>query len=301
MANANRINVASWFVYFYAMTLVSMLSHCYSLRPMISRTTFKGCHCFKQSMPLKTRGRGRGRGSAQLEDGSTAPVVSVPLTLDGQPAVDRTNYQKLAELEVLDTFKDDKKVKNGADLRKQLRQQLKQQRLKSSLIYAEKKKQKQASSDEAQDKVRFKLGNGFDVLTSKSLMGLIKSTAGYYFPETSQRIVLEDADDDDFYNDTGLLDDDDDDDDSANSNSVDGLSNESSSGPPIAQLAHTSDGWLKILRSPRHPPNAENPTPEQRIDYFALCMAAHFSTVATYVPTDVDSKIRGHCWCVLHY
>ncbi|MEP7366552.1 MAG: hypothetical protein ABI972_25120 [Acidobacteriota bacterium] len=33
-----------------------------------------------------------------------------------------------------------------------------------------------------------------------------------------------------------------------------------------------------------------------REDYFALCMAAHHATVATFVPTDVDTKIRGLLW-----
>ena len=32
------------------------------------------------------------------------------------------------------------------------------------------------------------------------------------------------------------------------------------------------------------------------VRYFALCLAAHHATVATYVPTDVDSKIRGLLW-----
>lgn len=31
-------------------------------------------------------------------------------------------------------------------------------------------------------------------------------------------------------------------------------------------------------------------------DYFAYCMACHHTTVATFVPTDVDSKIRGLLW-----
>lgn len=31
-------------------------------------------------------------------------------------------------------------------------------------------------------------------------------------------------------------------------------------------------------------------------DYFALCLAAHYSTVATFVPTDVDNQIRKHLW-----
>jgi hypothetical protein len=32
---------------------------------------------------------------------------------------------------------------------------------------------------------------------------------------------------------------------------------------------------------------------EQLQDYFALCLACHHATVATFVPTDVDTKIRG--------
>ena len=31
-------------------------------------------------------------------------------------------------------------------------------------------------------------------------------------------------------------------------------------------------------------------------DYFALCLSAHHATVATFVPTDVDTKIRGLLW-----
>ena len=35
---------------------------------------------------------------------------------------------------------------------------------------------------------------------------------------------------------------------------------------------------------------------EELEDYFALCLAAHHGTVATFVPTDVDTKIRGLLW-----
>jgi len=38
-------------------------------------------------------------------------------------------------------------------------------------------------------------------------------------------------------------------------------------------------------------------TAEDQIqDYFALCVACHHASVATFVPTDVDSKIRGLLW-----
>lgn len=54
--------------------------------------------------------------------------------------------------------------------------------------------------------------------------------------------------------------------------------------------------WLDIIRSGERLAAAAKPTPAQREDYFALCLACHWATVATYIPTDVDSKIRGHCW-----
>lgn len=55
-------------------------------------------------------------------------------------------------------------------------------------------------------------------------------------------------------------------------------------------------GWLAILRAHALVPATESPTSEERTDYFALCLAAHFASVATYVPTDVDSKIRHALW-----
>jgi hypothetical protein len=47
--------------------------------------------------------------------------------------------------------------------------------------------------------------------------------------------------------------------------------------------------WLEILR-------AGEPKPGDRVGYFALCLAAHFASAATYVPTDVDTKIRRALW-----
>lgn len=46
-------------------------------------------------------------------------------------------------------------------------------------------------------------------------------------------------------------------------------------------------GWLRILKNSNHIPNTNTPTEAQRTDYFALCLASHFCTVATFVPTDV--------------
>lgn len=47
--------------------------------------------------------------------------------------------------------------------------------------------------------------------------------------------------------------------------------------------------FLDILRGPL-------PEDGDTLGYFALCVAAHHSTVATFVPTDVDAKIRGLLW-----
>ena len=54
--------------------------------------------------------------------------------------------------------------------------------------------------------------------------------------------------------------------------------------------------WRTILAAGANLEGTPEPTPEQRTDYFALCLAAHFATAATYVPTDVDTKIRRALW-----
>ena len=54
-------------------------------------------------------------------------------------------------------------------------------------------------------------------------------------------------------------------------------------------------GWLRILKNSNHIPNTNSPTEAQRIDYFALCMASHFCTVATFVPTDVGKYLLVLC------
>ncbi|MFN0169688.1 MAG: hypothetical protein ACKV22_24965 [Bryobacteraceae bacterium] len=54
------------------------------------------------------------------------------------------------------------------------------------------------------------------------------------------------------------------------------------------------EGFLSILHAAG--PMAARTPEEDLEDYFALCLACHHATVATFVPTDVDSKIRGHLW-----
>ncbi len=54
-------------------------------------------------------------------------------------------------------------------------------------------------------------------------------------------------------------------------------------------------GFLKILQHGNQIELAGT-REEQLEDYFALCLSAHHATVATFVPTDVDTKIRGLLW-----
>ena len=63
----------------------------------------------------------------------------------------------------------------------------------------------------------------------------------------------------------------------------------------LTALAAGPMGWLAILRAGQALIGAR-PSPETRLDYLALCLAAHHATVGSYVPTDVDSKIRGDLW-----
>lgn len=67
-------------------------------------------------------------------------------------------------------------------------------------------------------------------------------------------------------------------------------------GARLSDHAGHALGWWSILLRAELLEAAETPTPAQRTDYFALCLAAHFASVATYVPTDVDAKIRHALW-----
>jgi hypothetical protein len=54
--------------------------------------------------------------------------------------------------------------------------------------------------------------------------------------------------------------------------------------------------FLTILRAVRLGYTWPESETEYVEDYFALCLSAHHATVATFIPTDVDSKIRGLLW-----
>jgi hypothetical protein len=66
-------------------------------------------------------------------------------------------------------------------------------------------------------------------------------------------------------------------------------------GARLIEEAAGALGWWAVLR---HSTLEATPEPDAAgyADYFALCLAAHFASVATFVPTDVDTKIRAHLW-----
>lgn len=65
----------------------------------------------------------------------------------------------------------------------------------------------------------------------------------------------------------------------------------------ILSLAQGSLGFQSVLASFRVAGAAERALVNDRtLEYFGLCLACHHATVATFVPTDVDTKIRGLLW-----
>lgn len=132
---------------------------------------------------------------------------------------------------------------------------------------------------------RFMLGNGVEGLSPDSLLRVVESTAPYIFKRHQEdKLVLDDEEDDD--------DDDDDGDDNINEEEIKRSAYVTDYGIDISTLPP----WERILFESRDLRPSEKPTEEDRIRYFGLCTASHFATVGSYVPSDVDSKIRGHCW-----
>jgi hypothetical protein len=64
----------------------------------------------------------------------------------------------------------------------------------------------------------------------------------------------------------------------------------------LIELGNSPDGFLRILANWENIHRPGLNAGEQLQDYFAFCMACHHATVATFVPTDVDTKIRGIVW-----
>ena len=68
--------------------------------------------------------------------------------------------------------------------------------------------------------------------------------------------------------------------------------------PPgrLHTLADAPEGFLAVLSAAGRLADPALTGEERLLDYFTLCLSAHHATVASYVPTDVDSKIRGLLW-----
>jgi hypothetical protein len=64
----------------------------------------------------------------------------------------------------------------------------------------------------------------------------------------------------------------------------------------LIELGNSPDGFRRILANWQNLLRAGLTSEEQLQCYFALCLACHHATVATFVPTDVDTKIRGIVW-----
>ncbi len=64
----------------------------------------------------------------------------------------------------------------------------------------------------------------------------------------------------------------------------------------LVELGNSSNGFLRILANWQNILRSGLTRDEQLQDYFAVCLACHHATVATFVPTDVDTKIRGILW-----
>jgi hypothetical protein len=177
--------------------------------------------------------------------------------------------------------------KTGAQLRKEVRAQLTKQRAKATQQYKiEKQKRKQKSGGVSN--VRFRLGNGVEAISSNVLIELVKSTAPYYF-STHKHASKSDVNINsiNINDETAAL--------KKNTNTYE--LTEPYLNISLEELSSRKNGWLYILNSKYSSPNLSS-SADERINYFALMIACHFASVATYVPTDVDSKIRGHCWLV---
>ncbi|TVR15831.1 MAG: hypothetical protein EA401_02190 [Planctomycetota bacterium] len=63
-----------------------------------------------------------------------------------------------------------------------------------------------------------------------------------------------------------------------------------------AQVVDHPLGWWRVLDAAADWRRLTRGDGTELADYLALCLACHHASVATPVPTDVDSKIRGHLW-----
>ncbi len=73
---------------------------------------------------------------------------------------------------------------------------------------------------------------------------------------------------------------------------------------PEILLTHVENTapWIRAGRAPPSPYHSvleaafQGKAQFDHYEYFELCLSAHYATVATFVPTDVDNQIRRHLW-----
>lgn len=195
---------------------------------------------------------------------------------------DPKKVQLLEKIGVELTSAGDSSIKTGVQLRKERKAIA---NTKAPLLRETKPKKSHVIAETSTS--RFRLGNGAYAINAANLLDSVKSTAPYFFPETNSKLILDEEDE---------LDD-------SPTIQYDSFPESQSWSKSLAHSTTSSpkDEWFHILRSNtsfRLSNISESvlPTAAHRIDYFSLCLASHFATVATFVPTDVDSKIRGHCW-----
>ncbi|MHC4895268.1 MAG: hypothetical protein ACYTFV_18400 [Planctomycetota bacterium] len=67
-------------------------------------------------------------------------------------------------------------------------------------------------------------------------------------------------------------------------------------GARLFELAAAPLGWWRCVLESERLKARPSPSPQEVTDYFALCLAAHWASAPSYVPTDVDAKIRRALW-----
>lgn len=97
-----------------------------------------------------------------------------------------------------------------------------------------------------------------DMIAPKNLLGLVRNTAGFIFEFPQVPTLVEPA--------------------------------------QLTRCGRGHRAFIPILERADSLEFSEPPTDNDLQNYFAICLAAHHATVATFIPTDVDSKIRGLLW-----
>jgi hypothetical protein len=70
--------------------------------------------------------------------------------------------------------------------------------------------------------------------------------------------------------------------------------------PKLLELVKNTMPFLFTEKKPVAPYTqiflSDPPKKFSHLEYFSLCLSAHYTTVASFVPTDVDNQIRKHLW-----